>query len=59
MDLPDDHYLGHNFDISVSEGRLRIICNSTRVGKMQEQIEYAEDYLPGILNLICITEEEL
>lgn len=59
MDLPGDHYLGHNFDISVSEGRLRIICNSTRVGKMQEQLEYAEDYLPGILNLICITEEEL
>lgn len=59
MDLPEDHYLGNDFDVNVSKGRLRVICHSNRAGKMRAQLEYAEDYLPGILNLICVTEEEI
>ena len=59
MDLPEDHYLGNDFDVNVSKGRLRVVCRSTRAGKMREQLEYAEDYLPGILNLVCVTEEEI
>lgn len=58
MDLPEDHYLGNDFDINVSRGRLRIICHSSRAGVMRAQLEQAEDYLPGILTLVCITEEE-
>ncbi len=58
MDLPEDHYLGNDFDINVSKGRLRIICHSNRTGMMRKQLEDAEDYLPGILSLVCITEEE-
>lgn len=59
MDLPEDHYLGNNFDLEVSKGRLRIICHSTYAGKMRENLEYTEDYLPGVLSLVCVTEEEL
>lgn len=59
MDLPEDHYLGNDFDVNISKGRLRVICHSSRTGKMRAQLEYAEDYLPGILNLICVTEEEI
>lgn len=59
MNIPEDHYLGNDFDIDVSRGKIRVICHSTRAGKMREQLEYAEDYLPGILNLVCVTEEEI
>lgn len=58
IDLPEDHYLGNDVDINVSKGRLRIICHSSRAGVMRAQLELAEDYLPGILSLVCITEEE-
>ena len=58
MDLPDDHYLGNSFDVNVSKGRLRIVCHSSRAGRMRQQLDKAEEYLPGILNLICVTEEE-
>ena len=59
LDLPNDNYIENDYDIRIFNEKINIICNSSNSGNLKSQLNQAEDYLPGITNLIKISEEEI
>lgn len=57
--LPQDHYLNDNFDLTILDNYIQITCESSYLGKMRKDINNLESFLPGISSLITITESEV
>ena len=54
--LPINNFLEDEFDIDISEGNICIKCLKSNIKKVQETIQNSESFLPGISQLIEVTE---
>ena len=54
--LPINNLLEDEFDIDISEGNICIKCLKCNIEKIQEIIQNSESFLPGISQLIEVTE---
>ena len=57
--LPQDHLLDDNFDLSISNDNIFIICESSYLGRMRKEIDSLETFLPGISSIVKISETEI
>ncbi len=59
LDLPDEHFLSGNYDIKVTNGVIHVVYSAYTSGLMQEELNKAEDYLPGIKELVRVEEKTI
>lgn len=59
LDMLENHYLDNNFDMTINNGKIKFICQSKQTGDLRKSLISMEDFLPGSINLIKISEEEI
>lgn len=55
IDLPKSHYLDDCFDFRIQNGKLCFFCAYESVADFQKAIANAESYLPGISNIVMVS----
>lgn len=58
INMPEENFLGNDYDIEIIEDRIKIKCNSIQSGNMRAEINKLEDYLEGASYLFRINEDE-
>ena len=56
INLPKSHYLDNGFDFRIRNGKLCFMCSHESVSDFQNNVKVAEHYLPGISDIVAISE---